>query len=641
VVAVFIACLRAGSANAWVLDEQAMVNIGGESKYAGNTELITIPLFDISPSIPLGAIGCFGVCLGLEAEAGGHADIDARFAVGYGSSINLASTANARTLVFGQGLKPSVGDPFFLVNGIDPLGIKKLDVKSADVGAFAGLDVDLGGFARAKACVIGCVEGKISLKVDTIISLASVDGQGLKVFGSLVDTSPPYSANAPAPFGSFVSASANVPTLATTFSNLAPGTPALMQDRQEPMLTLKADVAGLVAKAAGFPIPLKGSLLGFGYNLLSLDTYAGVDLKHDFALSVLGLKTVYQFSSPVQVFDEISQTWGDPVTEVILGDSEWVRLRNPSALSLGFTRSYRLDYDVDYDYDLVLNAGLDLSALGISGHGLKLGPLLDPDPWNINLGSVDVDSGTKAGAFVSTGSTSSIAFDGLKLSLPGDEQPPVVIDICAAIGGCQESGYVTVRDDVGDGIFQETTYRVTNFGVAGCGPDGLLGCAIDPDFSPEVRYVRATQLQRGEGVTFSPDLLGDGALLAALQEAGIDLFGASPPPILAEYAPDFTQLDAFLNAPALEPGQQSSNAMLLASLRALGVDLDNPFPRTPIDPGVPYGTSIDANDSFSATLSVPEPSTFALLVIGAMMLWLTRRRRRERQVLLIPSSRHL
>jgi hypothetical protein len=42
---------------------------------------------------------------------------------------------------------------------------------------------------------------------------------------------------------------------------------------------------------------------------------------------------------------------------------------------------------------------------------------------------------------------------------------------------------------------------------------------------------------------------------------------------------------------------------------------------------------IEANEAFSATLVVPEPSTIALLAIGAMTLCLTRRRRRERQVL--------
>jgi len=619
-----LALLHAHPALAWVIDEQTAVNFTGQKQYAGSTEVVNIPLFNMSPSIPLGAIGCIGVCFGLEAEAGGHADVDARFAVGYGSSINLAASAPARTFIFGQGLKPFVGDSFFLVNRIDPPGIKKLDVKSADVSGFAGLDVDLGGFARAKACVIGCVQAKISLNVDWILPLASVDGQGLKVFGSLVDTSAPYGANAPAPFGSFLSATANVPTLAKTFTNLAPAAPALMPDRQEPLLTLKGDVAGLIAKAAGFPIPLEGSILGFGYDLLSLDAYAGVDLRHDFALSAHARKTVYQFTSPVQVFDETSQTWGAPVTEVALGDYESVQLRSPGAASLGFSRSYRVDYKVDYDYDFVVNAGFDLSALAISGHGLKLGPLLDPSPWEVSLGSFDVDAGTAILSFESKGAASNIAFEPLKL-VPGDGD--VTVDLCAAFGGCATSGYVSVREDAGDGLFRESLYRVTNFGVPGCDGFTLVDCDVDPDFAPQARFVRLGELGRDEAIGFSPDLLGDAALLDALQAEGIDIFSLLPGLTLAEYAPDFGELAAFLAAAPLETGPQSGNEALLASLRALGVDLDNPFPRAPIDPGVPYGTPIARDASFEAALVVPEPSLPALLVPAGAALWLTRRRR--------------
>jgi len=620
---------HSGLARAWVLDEQTTVNFAGKQQYAGSTELVNIPLFDISPSIPLGAVGCIGVCFGLEAEAGGHADVDARFAVGYGSSINLAAAANARTFIFGEGAKPSVGDSFYLVNRIESLGIKKLDVKSADVSGFAGLDLDVGGFARAKACVVGCVEAKLTLGMDFILPLASVDGaQGLKLFGLVADTSAPYSANAPAPYGTFISGSANLPTLAKPFSNLAPGEPALMPNAREPMLTVKADVAGIVAKAAGFPIPLKGSLLGFGYNLLSLDAYAGFDLRHDFALNVLGLKTVYTFSVPVQVFDGVTQTWGDPVTELVLGDYQSVKLRSPGAGSLGFTRSYRLDYKVDYDYDIVLNAGLDLSALGISGHGLKLGPLLDPPPWGIDLGTFDLDSGTTLGAYQSKGGTSNIAFEPLKLLPPGDGQ---VVDLCLLIGGCSSSGYVTVRDDIGGGIFQETVYRVTNFGAPGCGPMEVLDCHIDPDFAPQIRYVRATDPGRDDAVTFSPDFfLPDPDLHAALQAAGIDLFTLLPNLTGLEYASNFAELEAFLAAAPVETGPRSDDETLLARLRALGVDPQNAFPPREIDPGVPYGTLIAENQSFEATLVVPEPPLGALLAVAAAALWLTRRRQARR-----------
>jgi len=114
-----VSCLAffpaAEHARAWVLDEQTAVNFAGTKTYADATKLVELPLFDISPSIPLGAVGCVGACIGLTAQASGHADIDARFVVGYESFIDLAAKANARTFIFGQGQAPFVGDPFFLV----------------------------------------------------------------------------------------------------------------------------------------------------------------------------------------------------------------------------------------------------------------------------------------------------------------------------------------------------------------------------------------------------------------------------------------------------------------------------------------------------------------------------------------------
>ena len=610
-------------AHAWVLDAQSAVNFSGSEKYAGDVEVVRLQVIDVAPSVPLGAIGCVGVCLGLEAEAGGHADIEARFAVGFQSFFDLASKANARTFIFGAGTEPAVGTPFFLVNRIDPLGIKKLDVHTGNFDAFAALDLDIGGTARAKACFGLCLEASLKLGADFIVPLAGASASGLQVLGSLVDSSVPLGYTDPT---GIASASAKIPTFKATYANLAPGATATGAPMQEEVLGLKLDVASLIAKAAGIQIPLEGDLLGFDYTILSLDAFAALDLRHSFAFKVLELETVYQFSSPVQVFDEATQSWGPAVTSLTLGDYESVQLRNLGATSLGISRSYDLKYRADFGYDLVLDAGIDLEALGIAGHGLHLGPLIDPDPWKVNLGTFNIDSGTKTGTVSSKGSTSTLTFSPLVF----DPAAGAVVDSCAAIpGGCQQTGYVSVRLNLGDGTFAEATYRVSNFGVAGCGPNSLLDCNVDPDFAPIVRQIRPGPSRVGDAVGFDPALL-DPALLAALLSAGFDPAVMPIAVHLGDYAADFGALQAFLDALPLEPGEQSSDERLRARLAALGVDLANPFPPRTLGPGAPPLTEpVTLAQSASIELIlVPEPSVLALLAVAAAALAFAQRRSR-------------
>jgi hypothetical protein len=623
VAACFAALALTGPARAWVVDVQSAVSFSGSEKYAGDVEVVRLPVVDVAPKIPVGAIGCVGVCVGLEAEASGHADIEARFAVGFQSFFDLASKANARTFIFGAGTEPAVGTPFYLVNRIDPLGIKKLDVHTGNFDSFAGLDVDIGGTARAEACLVLCLKASLKLNADFIVPLAGASASGLKVFGSLVDSSAPLSYTDPA---GVASAGAKIPTFKATYANLAPGATATGAPMQEEVLGLKMDVAALIAKTAGIQIPLEGDLLGFDYTILSLDAFAALDLRHSFAFKVLELETVYQFSSPVQVFDEATQSWGPAITSLTLGDYESVQLRNLGATSLGISRSYDLKYRADFGYDLVLDAGLDLAALGIAGHGLHLGPLIDPDPWKINLGTFNIDTGAKTGTIASKGSTSTLAFSPLVF----DPGAGTVIDACAAIpGGCQQAGYVSVRLDLGDGTYTEATYRVTNFGVAGCGPNSILDCDVDPDFAPIVRQIRPGPSRVGDAVGFDPALL-DPALLAALRAAGFDPAAIPGAMHLGEYAADFGALQAFLDALPLEPGEQSSGERLRGRLAALGVDLANPFPPFVLGPGAPPLTEpvTEARSASIELIVVPEPSVLALLWIAAASLVLALRRRR-------------
>lgn len=607
--------LTTSPSEAWVVDVQSAVNIGGKQEYASPLEIVRIPILDVSPSI--------GIDLGLiGGGASGHADIEARFVVGTDSSFDLASKANARSFMFTAAPQPTVGDSFFLINQIDSLGIQKLNIHSDGFQAFAGVHADIGGSLWGKACaLVFCAKANLGLKVNSLLPLAEISSSGLSVFGSKVDNTDPYTFSG---FGGLATASAGIPTFSKTFSNLAPGQKAAMS-RQESALYASLDLAGLVARAAGWP-PLKGDKFGFGYEILSLTAFAGMDVEHAFSLKPLDLKTVYSFSSPVEYFDKGANAWSTPVSTLMMGDNQSIELRSKDASSIGISRDYQLDYKLDYDFDLLLNAGLDFRALELHGLGLSLGPLIDPAPWKIPLGDFDIDSGSKIGTLTSKGGTSNISFQTQKI-IPGHDGVGMVVDLCALQpGGCEQTGYVTDRVDMG-GYTRETTYRVLNFGSVGC--DGLLliDCIVDPDFPALVNQVR-------DGPSDAARRTDE--LLVLLEELGLsdlfpDLDGSAE---VMEYAGDFDQLLDFLTAAPLVEGAASSPDLMLASLQEIGVDPDNPFPpRVPLT-GAPPLKEGDLTEDLTASLIfvVPEPGTFYLSALAGLIIAAARRRpsRRDR-----------
>lgn len=604
-----LALFAAGPAAAWVVDQKSTLNIAGSGTYASAFEILDLPV------IPYAGLTLSGGCCGVGGSASGHVELDARMVIDSSNGFDLASKASARTFMFTADAQPTVGDSFFLVNKVDSLGIQKLNMQSKSFAAYAGLFADLGGSISGHACLGLCVSASLKLKVAGPLPLASVDSGGLEVFGSLVDTSLPYSFSG---FGGMASASANIPSFAKTFTNLAPGAAAVMAPKQESVLSAKLDVAGLVAKAAGFPIPLKGDLLGIGYELLSLDAFAGLNLEHAFTFKPLDLKTTYSFSSPVEVFS--GGSWSAPVTQLTMADGEAAQLRSPFATSLGISSVQALDYKVDYDFDLLLDAGVDLSALELHGLGLSLGPLIDPDPWKINLGKFDVGSGSKTGKLAASGIKTTVKFDPLKLDADGQT---VIENVCAIPGVCSQTGYVTARENLG-AFVRETTYRVTNFGVGRCDGTDIAFCEIDPDFVPVVTQVRAGEPSARDDNT---------ELLAFLRTLG---FVPGPdglaPVEVVEYAGDFDQIAALLAAAPLVEAPAASADTLRAGLRALGVDPDNPFPpRAPLTGAPPLTQELTANRSASIELSVPEPSVPALLLAAGLIFWTLRRRSSLRQ----------
>lgn len=584
-------------ANAWVVDQLSTVNIGGQRTYADAFEIIDLPILDVSPP----AIS-FNAGL-VSGGASGHAGLDARFVINSAnSSFDLASKASGRTFMFTATPQPTVGESFYLINQVNSLGIQKLNIQSNGFEAYAGLFADLKASAWGQACLGFCAEASIKLKVAGPLPLAQVNAGGLSLFGSLIDTSLPYSFSG---LGGMASATASIPTFSKTFTNLTPGQSAVMAPKQESVVTAKLDVAGLVAKAAGFPLPLKGDLLGFGYELFSLDAFAGLNLEHAFSFKPLDLKTLYQFSSPVEFFDTKTNKWSSPITLLTMSDNEAMQLRSAGATSIGMTSFQQLNYKLDYDFDLWLNAGVDLSAIELHGLGLSLGPLIDPEQWKISLGKFDIDSGSSTGNMLGKGGTTTISFKSQTISNPGP-------------------GYVTETTPLGiDGLVQQKkTYRVLNLGSERCDGINNSDCIVDLTFAPFITQVRSSAEDTSDRTA---------ELLTLLNQLGFRSVFDGMANSALEYALDFDELGRFLAASPLVEGAASSPEMMLAALRELGIDPDHPFPaRQPLTGAPPLTEPLTENRFASLELvSVPEPPPLALLVIAGLALASTRRRRPE------------
>lgn len=619
-----VAVSMAGPAWGWVMDQQATVNFKSKQQYGGVPyQEVRLPLIDnFDPSLPFGGI-VGGV--GLYAGAGGHADLDLVLRTWFNNSLDLAAAAKQRTFLFSLAPEPTIGDSFFLHNEIDSLGIQKLLLSSGNLYAQAGIDMELSGWAKAKACLGFCVSAGIKLTANTFVELAKVSNGGLSVFGETLDSTAPFQYTDPS--GLF-SASANLPSFSKSFTGILPGLGVSTGWMQEPVLSANLDVAELIAKAAGFSIPLEGDLLGFGYEIFSLDAFAGVDMRQLLKFNAPTLATQYEFSSPVEMFDSSTNSWTAPLTKLTLADGQGAELRSAGAANIGVTSAPTLNYKIDYDADFALKAGIDLSALELHGFGISLGPLIDPDPWQLNLGSLDIDSGTDNGKTVAKAGAVNLHFEHLKVLPPDDDGVSEIVDLCLALGGCTKEGYVTAELLFPDlGLVEQTTRRVFNFGTDGCNDLINIDCDFDLDFEPIVRQRRG-----GGGDPLLP-WYDDTDLLARLAELGFVLPGFDAP-LLQDYggdfADDFNVLDAFLAAAPPPEGPTSNDALMDAALEDLGVDLDNPFPTRPPRTGAPYEALYGLTEDRSGDIAfaVPEPSLPALLAAALPAgVWWRRRRR--------------
>lgn len=496
----------------------------------------------------------------------------------------FGASVNATTQVRGADAMASskVGEIFTLSTMSTQTGANFMnsnDEVSASVDMFHGLKLDAGG----QGCFSGCIGA--GFKVDLgrgSTNLLSVTSAGdAYVLGQSIGASP-FSYTDPT---NILTINGGVPDLDAFAANVAGG-PAISS--RQGLVGMSVDLAQVFATAVGLPFNLSGELGGFDYTILSAKIGAGLDVVKNFSFEPLLAGVNYVFSAPVSVFDQATGAWSDLTTSWFTkADGGDLQVKAPGAASLGITRYDALAGNLVTDVNLVGYVSGSLTALGLSGYGVDLGPLLN-ETIKKDIGSISMGSYSQVGSMVAVGQTFNLTFGSNLI----DGHDP-----CE--GGCSITGFVDQRDfsdevDAPGELYDSKIRLVTNLGI-GCGPQTMTACNFDDEnFEPISRQILQDQLD------LQPVVSGE-ALSSYFRALNTS---------------DYRAL-------------QSSDDEVLTRIRLTGLDPLNPTPFGGNGPGAPVLTApVESRYSeLSFSSAAPEPSAWLLMMAGFGLTGAAMRRR--------------
>jgi hypothetical protein len=543
-----------------------------------------------------------------SATAGGIEGSD--FLGYYGAT--LTGTVGARINGNGNvGLSNTItslfsGSSSLLAGGANQVGgafVLRNDINITKTTVFSGkgvINADLNATMFAGANVSGNVCGVFCTGETSIVSLGIGDPRELKIIGynsgsNTVTflgktTSDALPKSFPAAGGLPVSAMVNAVNLSAKGVG---GQSAGLQTSQE-VAGVYVDVAGALANAFGIPgALLSGSALGFDYNVISAKVGFGINLAYQVVTSVIDTATRYTFSGKVERLDPTTGLYKSVGQSLTLRDNELAILRAPGQANLGIMPETLVTTQTLMTTDVGLSLNANLRLLELHGNGLNFGPLFAAS-FSTSLGSLKT---LKTGnIFTSKGSNGwvNLGFDsggfaraGAQISSLSDGAAALADDVGAV--GIGSAGFVfdpteTTGDTISGFVTSGFVRRVTNYGTRGCDDFSTIACIFDD------RFVAIPQARR-----------------TTISDTGEEL---------VDYSSDFTAFSAIDPLDVGAFGEQSTPESLMASLMAL------PGPESSY--ALPF-----ISDGSSPLTAVPEPGTWAMLIMGFGLLGGALRRRRD------------
>lgn len=447
--------------------------------------------------------------------------------------------------------------------------------------------------ASAKGCLGGCLELGLSLALKQEQELATLLGGALMVLGQNVGNVLPYSYTSA---DNTLSLDIHEPNFSAPLKQVAGKTGPATHTSTQTLATGAVDVAQLIANLIGLPLPLSGSVGGFGYTLIEALVGLGLELERWFKLEAAKLYTSLAFSAPVVISTD-GVNWSEAKTSFTPepGTAYEIRPVN-NATTLGIVPSYGFYTNLEASLDLVPFFFGSVRALEVYGHGVSFGPLLK-DLIKQPLAHFEFDSYQTQRSKWVTGQPINLTFD--PLVVDANNQP--IGTLCPNLGDCLATGFIpitTARDGGWRSSEIVLARNLTGACLLGILDDPDSPCDLDPVFVP-LRYDFREGASRTDPI---------------------------------EFTPRYDTLRSILGAADPVPGPESDAGIIEASVRdaiaRLGFDPDaEAFPRrAPWGDPAPTAPIVGDTVYLVNITAVPEPSTFALLAVGVLMLLYARAR---------------
>ena len=374
----------------------------------------------------------------------------------------MGSTVGAITIGSSYSGLPSLNVPTS-ANGPAVARTPYLQVNGPTAQAYLDLAAELHAFAGATVCVVVCYGpalGPIDVNKSQELAAVNRNGDGqVRLLGNSVSAAQNISA-----LDGLVNINLKLPHLDSN-SDTTPGGSSvslLRSATQDRVIAVNANVAQIIADAAGLPIPLSGNLGPFGYNLLQSNAGVAIDVAQSLTF-VPNVTGSYVFSSPVTpevdgvdlpLTSRIDFNFGDDVT-----------FKPGQVGAISFLPLINFGGTLHNETDLVIGGDISVKALGVNIAGASVGPLIDEHLGSADIGRIPLYDQTFGETFGSvTAAPISLDFDACRNRIGGEPEFPI-LGVCAS-SGITDFGPFAQNPD---GTYEDLLDRF------GCGPETSSG----------------------------------------------------------------------------------------------------------------------------------------------------------------------